>query len=387
MEQRIVTTESSLPYRTIPTAALRGRGLLALLRNVGLILAGTLAAAVLLRQLRPAAILGTGGYGCVPVFLAARLLRIPTLLYLPDVVPGLAVRFLSRLATRVACSTENSRPYFRAIRSPSSSNDGKNNSDRKISPFFVSGYPVRKALYHQDRAACRKLFGLNAESLVLLVYGGSRGARSINRAVETLLPDILELAHVIHVCGREGDEVWLRAAAERLEPRLQARYWLAPYLESSEQHNEKDNKKGKENKDNEVEADNRQRPSATMVAAFGAADLALCRSGASVLGELPALGLPAVLIPYPYVHQDENAEYLVRHGAAIKISDAAMLGEKKPQEGPLFRELYRLLKTDTHERLQMARQSRALARPDAAQHLADALRQLAPLGTRSIKWK
>jgi UDP-N-acetylglucosamine--N-acetylmuramyl-(pentapeptide) pyrophosphoryl-undecaprenol N-acetylglucosamine transferase len=383
MEERIVTTESSLPYRTIPTAALRGRGPLALLRNVGLMLAGTLAAAVLLRQLRPAAILGTGGYGCVPVFLAARLLRIPTLLYLPDVVPGMAVRFLSRLATQVACSTEASRPYFRAIQPASPSPDDGND---RTNTFFVSGYPVREALYHQDRAACRHLFGLDEQEPVLLVYGGSRGARSINRAVETLLPDILELTQVIHVCGREGDEVWLRAAAERLEPRLQARYWLAPYLESSEQRNKNDNNENDRN-NNEIEADNRQQPSATMVAAFGAADLALCRSGASVLGELPALGLPAVLIPYPYVHQDENAEYLVQHGAAIKISDAAMLGEKKPQEGPLFRELYRLLKTDTRERLQMARQSRALARPDAAHRLANALRQLATLGTRSIKWK
>jgi UDP-N-acetylglucosamine--N-acetylmuramyl-(pentapeptide) pyrophosphoryl-undecaprenol N-acetylglucosamine transferase len=117
-----------------------------------------------------------------------------------------------------------------------------------------------------------------------------------------------------------------------------------------------------------------------MINAFGAADLAICRSGASTLAELPATGLPAILVPYPYVHQDENADYLVQRGAAIKIADDAMLGNE-PTQGSLFTHVVRLL-TQKHERQHMAERSRALARPDAAEQLAEALLNLAK---RSVK--
>jgi UDP-N-acetylglucosamine--N-acetylmuramyl-(pentapeptide) pyrophosphoryl-undecaprenol N-acetylglucosamine transferase len=181
------------------------------------------------------------------------------------------------------------------------------------------------------------------------VYGGSRGARSVNRAIEALLPHLLQLAHVIHVCGREGDETWLRAAADRLPAELQARYHLFPYLHG------------------------------TMVQAFGAADLVLARSGASTLAELPAAQLPAVLVPYPYVNQDENADYLVSHGAAVKVADGALLGSGDPREGPLWAAVQRLLK-NKEARAAMAARSAALARPDAAKRIADELLRLATYG-------
>jgi UDP-N-acetylglucosamine--N-acetylmuramyl-(pentapeptide) pyrophosphoryl-undecaprenol N-acetylglucosamine transferase len=337
MERGIVQRESSLPFRALPTAALRGRSPIALLRGLATLMRGTGMAWRLLQELHPSAILGTGGYVCVPLFLAARLARVPTLIYLPDVVPGLAVKFLARVATQVACNVEDAQRYLPAAR------DNRH-------PLLVTGYPVRAALFQQDKAACRAAFGLDAALPVLLVYGGSRGARSVNRAVQALLGDILELAQIIHVCGREGDDIWLKETEEHLAPHLRARYRLYPYLENVGE--------------------------ATMLRAFGAADLALCRSGASTMAELPAAGLPAVLVPYPYVHQDENADYLVRHGAAVKVPDAAMLGDGRPQDGPLFAELGRLL-TDTSERQRMAQQSHRLARPDAAQRLAGALCNLA----------
>ncbi|PMP76378.1 MAG: UDP-N-acetylglucosamine--N-acetylmuramyl-(pentapeptide) pyrophosphoryl-undecaprenol N-acetylglucosamine transferase, partial [Chloroflexus aggregans] len=107
-----------------------------------------------------------------------------------------------------------------------------------------------------------------------------------------------------------------------------------------------------------------------------AADVAVCRSGASTLAELPAVGLPAVLVPYPYVHQDENADYLVQRGAAMKVADHAMLGDGDPANGPLAQAIHTLL-SDAVMRKQMAARSRVLARPDAAQRLADALIDLA----------
>lgn len=339
MEAGLVARESDLPFRPIPAAALRGRSPLTLLRNSATLARGTLQARRLLRQLRPGALLGTGGYVCVPLFVAARLERVPTVIYLPDVVPGLAVRFLARIASRVACNVEDSLPFFRGARTA------------------VTGYPVRRELFGQDRRACCAAFGLDPDQPALLVYGGSRGARSVNQAVAALLPHLLPLAQIIHVCGREGDERFLQAAAERLPEALRARYRLHPYLHSHE-------------------ADAGAPPAPSMVRAFGAATLAVCRSGASTLAELPAAGLPAVLVPYPYVHQDENADYLVRRGAALKVADAAMLGDGRPEDGPLFTQIRRLLERD-EERTRMSERSRALGRPDAAQHLAELLRALA----------
>ena len=379
MEERIVSSESRLPFRAIPAAALRGRGPLQLARGLATTLAGIQAASRLISALRPAAILGTGGYVCVPLFLAARLHRVPTMIYLPDVVPGLAVKFLARLATLTAVNVEDALPYlgFRlehgqgsGIGDRGSGVSGQpsalNPQPSALSPqpsavspqpsalsrrlrALVTGYPVRRELFGQDRAACRRAFGLEEALPVVLVYGGSRGARSVNQALAALLPDLLERCALIHVCGREGDHHWLQAAAERLPSRLKMRYKLYTYLEGGPQ---------------------------SMLAAFGAADLALCRSGASTLAELPAAGLPAVLVPYPYVHQAENADYLVRRGAAVKVADAAMLGTGPPNAGPLFREVIRLL-DDEPGRKRMAEQSRALARPDAAQSLAEALLSLA----------
>lgn len=338
MEERIVTHESKLPFRALPAAALRGRGPLSSLRGLVTMLQGTRAAQHLLHELQPAAILGTGGYVCVPLFLAARMQRVPTLIYLPDVVPGLAVKFLARIATQVAVNVEDALPY---LGHPPGA--------------IVTGYPVRAELFHLDQARCRHAFGLTDALPILLVYGGSRGARRINQAIAALLPALLARCQIIHVCGREGDATWLQTTVANLPESYQLRYKLYPYLESGR---------------SETEA----QPS--MLAAFGAADLAICRSGASTLAELPAAGLPAVLVPYPYVHQDENADYLVQRGAAVKVADGAMLGEGPPEAGPLFQAVVRIL-DDKYEHQRMAAQSRALARPEAAAGLAAALLGLA----------
>lgn len=332
MEQAIVERESQLPFRAIRAAAVRSRGPLALARNSLVIAAGIGQAWRLLRAERPAAILGTGGYVCVPLFLAALAARVPTMIYLPDIRPGLAVRFLSRIATRVACSFEPSLAYLPR---------GKT---------IVTGYPVRPELSARDKAGSRQTFGLTSDLPLVLIYGGSRGARSINRAIEQLLGPLLEISEVLHVCGREGDESFLRAAADRLPAELQARYHLHPYLEGS------------------------------MPDALVAADLAICRAGASTLAELPAAGLPAILIPLTVVHQDQNADYLADRGAALSIDDDAMLGTGEPLNGPLMQAMRSLL-SDPARRAEMASRSRVLARPDAAAHLAAALLELASIGS------
>jgi len=363
MEERIVAAESSLTYKALPAAALRGRGPLGLARGAATMLQGVRAARRLIAALRPRAILGTGGYVCVPLFLAARSLGVPTMIYLPDVVPGLAVRLLSRIATLTAVNVEDALPRL-----------GLSAGHRRA---LVTGYPVRRELFGQDGPACRRAFGLSEALPVVLVYGGSRGARSVNQAVAALLPALLERCQVIHVCGREGDATWLAEAAAALPELLGKRYKLFPYLETRRQGDKETRRQGDSpSLPSGVSRSPGLLVSLSMAAAFGAAALAICRSGASTLAELPAAGLPAVLVPYPYVHQDENADYLVRRGAAVKVGDAAMLGPGLPADGPLFTQVIRLL-DNKYERQHMAEQSRALARPDAARHLAEALLGLA----------
>ncbi len=107
MEVGLVARESNLPFRGIAAAALRGRAPWSLARNAATIMRGTREARRLIAEEQPGAILGTGGYVCVPLFLAARRAGVPMIIYLPDVAPGLAVRLLARLATVVACNVED----------------------------------------------------------------------------------------------------------------------------------------------------------------------------------------------------------------------------------------------------------------------------------------
>src|SRR3990170_2922891 len=191
---------------------------------------------------RPGAILATGGYVSVPVVLAGWLRGIPTLLYLPDVEPGLAVRFLSRVATKVAVTTSSPSPSLPPNKS------------------VVTGYPVRPGFDQGDQAAAQQRFSLDPASKTLLVWGGSQGAHSINQEIARHLPRLLELCQVVHICG-EGDASWLTDQRDLLVERLRDRYHLHPYLHDG------------------------------VADLMAAADLAVSRAGASVLGEFTVAGL------------------------------------------------------------------------------------------------
>lgn len=269
----------------------------------------------------------TGGYASVPVALAAWMLRTPILVYLPDIEPGLAVRLIARLATRVAVTTADSQAYFPAGKS------------------VVTGYPLRPEFAAVTQPAARKALGLETTEKVLLVFGGSHGARSINRAVVENLPVLLEEAQVVHLCG-ELDWPWVEEREDSLPSDLRARYRPFSYLHEMGQ-------------------------------ALAAADLAVCRAGASTLGELPAFGLAAILVPYPHAwrYQRVNAEWLVSRGAAVMLEDERLGAALVPTVRDLLRDPRRLA--------EMGTRSRALALPDAADHLARQLRELAGAPPRS----
>ncbi len=320
MEKDLVD-RSGIPFKGIPAAGIHGVGLRALPGNLWSLMRGTLAARSILRDFRPHAMLFTGGYVGVPVALAGW--RVPKLAFIPDIQPGLALGLIGRLAQTIALAIEDSRARF-GIRKRT----------------IVTGYPTRPALQPMDRRAARTRMGLELESPVLLTFGGSRGARSINHALWGCLPELLDLTQVIHLTGElDWEEV------ERIRAGLPAgvsdRYVAYAYL-----HEE-------------------------MAAAMAASDLALSRAGASSLGELPLFGLPAVLIPYPHAwrYQRMNAQYLADHGAAVVLEDSRLAQDLLPVVQDLLSDRQRLA--------QMANSMRGLARPGAAQAIAAEIARLA----------
>jgi UDP-N-acetylglucosamine--N-acetylmuramyl-(pentapeptide) pyrophosphoryl-undecaprenol N-acetylglucosamine transferase len=308
----------------VPTGGIHGLPPWRVAWNLTKLVRGWLSALLMGLRERPAALFATGGYASVPVALAAWMLRVPILVYLPDMEPGWAVRFIARLATRVAVTVEEAAAHFPADK------------------VMVTGYPVRAEFGGVDRAEALASLGLVADEAVLLVMGGSTGAQGINRPFCGMLEQVLDLAQVVHVTGRI-DWPWVREQREALPEALRARYHIYDYVHEMEK-------------------------------VFAAADLVICRAGASILGELPFFGLPAVLVPYPHAweYQRVNADWLAERGAAIRLDEERLDEELLPA-------LRRLLGDHT-ARAAMAERMQALARPDAAARLAGELMALAQAG-------
>jgi undecaprenyldiphospho-muramoylpentapeptide beta-N-acetylglucosaminyltransferase len=311
-------------FEAIPAGQVHGISLRSLPGSLWQLGRGFLAARRVLRKFRPDVLFFTGGYLAVPVALAARLLRQgKNLLYVPDIEPGWALKTLARFAHQVALTVEDSRQFF-----------------KRHQNVVVTGYPLRPGLQAWNKTAARAAFALRERLPVVLMLGGSKGAHSINQALQAILPDLLRQVQVLHISGNL-EWALVEQSRKSLPVELQARYRAYPYL-----HKE-------------------------MGAALQAADLVVSRAGASVLGEYPLFGLPAILVPYPYAwrYQRVNAQYLVRQGAAVLLEDAE-LGE---QLLPRIQEL--LANRERREGMRAA--SKALARPNAAGEIARLLQDLA----------
>ncbi len=315
-----IVGRAGLQFAAVRAGPLRVGSPLAALRNLANLSLGTLQAWRVLGRFRPDVVFATGGYGSVPVGVAARLRRRPLLVYLPDVRPGWAVRLLSRLATRIAATNElasGGLPAGKAV---------------------AVGYPVRESFWAASRKDARGRLGLPADADVLLVSGASQGAHSLNVAIAEQLDDLLEICQVVHLTG-QTDEPVLRARRDALPEAKRGRYHVFGYLEE-------------------------------MADAMAAADLAVLRAGASVLGELPAAGLPAVLVPGVYeggYDQRANARYLEERGAALVLE-----GRRLDRLTEVVRELL----SDDARRRAMGEAARRLAQPDAARRIARMLREV-----------
>ncbi len=322
MEAALVT-RSGVPFTAIPAAGVHGVGLRALPGNLVRLARGTLAARRILADFRPDVLLFTGGYVAAPLAVAGS--AIPALVYCPDLEPGLALKFLGRFARTIAVTTPDSRQYFSA---------NKN--------VVTTGYPLRPDLTGWRREQSRAHLGLTGDLPVILVTGGSKGARTINLALQAILPKLLKITQVLHLSG-SADWAATQAAQASLPAPLAARYHAFEFLHE-------------------------------MGAALAAADLAVSRAGASTLGEYPFFGLPAILVPYPYAwrYQKTNALYLQNHGAARLLPDERMSEH-------LLANIVELI--GNPDQLARMRQAMlALARPQAATEIADLVRQLAQRG-------
>ena len=264
---------------------------------------------------RPAAIFTTGGYVAIPVLLAAAVLRIPSVLWDGNVIPGRSVRFVARLATVLTVSHPETATALGHERA------------------YVTGTPIRPTnTIDVDDARAR--FGARPGERILLVFGGSQAVRRINDAVLGALPRLVERVRVVHVTGEAGYGAAI-AARETLPADLRDRYRPYPFLHDD------------------------------MTAALAAADLALGRAGASTLAEAAAFALPTVIVPYPHAagHQRLNAEAYARSGAATLVEDDELDADK-------LVELVGLL-ADPARHAAMSAEARDQARPDAAVAVAD----------------
>jgi len=272
MEAQLVA-RANVPFKAIPAAGIHGVGLKSLPGNIIRLVRGFFASRRILHDFNPDVLFFTGGYVAVPMALAGK--RVPIALYVPDIQPALALKTLARFADKIAVTAQDSFRYF-----------------KRTDHLVLTGYPTRPDLAKWTRSAGRRSLGLSDDVPVLLVFGGSKGAHSINEAVLANLPALLEKVQVIHITG-ELDWLTVETKAKEISGDQANRYHMFPYL-----HDE-------------------------MGAALAAADLAISRAGASTLGEFPLFGLPAVLVPYPYTwrYQKVNADSLVQQGAAIKLED------------------------------------------------------------------
>ncbi len=317
MEEELVK-RAGVPFQAIPAAGLHGVGPRALPRNTITLMRGLKASMKILQEFQPDVLFFTGGYVAGPMALAGR--NIPTLLYVPDIEPGLALKSLARFADRIAVTASDSQKYF---------------SEKAI----VSGYPLRAELTAWDKPKARAALKLDDSLPVLLVFGGSKGARSINEAIVPQLPTLLEMAQVIHISG-QLDWAAVQIARTGLTSEQQKRYHTFPYL-----HEE-------------------------MGAALVSADLVISHAGASTLGEFPCFGLPAILIPYPYAwrYQKVNADYLAERGAAVIVKDEILKNELLP--------VVKALLANPSKLEAMSKAMKSLSHPQAAQIIAEQILQL-----------
>lgn len=335
LEARLVP-DAGFELHTIDAVSIPRRPSPKLLKVPGVLRSGVQACRALITERHAAAAVTFGGYVSFPLDRAAYRESLPLVIHEQNSVPGLTNRVAARWSDRVALTFPGSVSRF-------------SREERCV----VTGNPVRSDVLELDRdahrAEARAAFGLEPDLLTLLVFGGSQGARSINQAIVEAhgLWGDREL-QVLHAAGRNGYAAaargWEQARAARPDgPPVK----LVEFIED-------------------------------MAAAYAAADIVVCRAGATSIAELTVLGIPALLVPYPHAtgdHQRENAHALARAGGAVVIDDDDVGGRALVDAlAPVV--------DDPDRHAGLARGARAFGRPEAAENVARLVLELATEGSR-----
>ncbi len=310
LESRILPP-LDFPLQTIRVGGLNRVGPARIVKTLAQLPGSLLQSLRIVRSFRPCAVVGMGGYSSGPVMVAARLTGCPALLIEPNIFPGFTNRLLARWVTRAAVAFEETAFVF---------------GSRAV----VTGIPIRREFHRVPP------WRPSAEPLRVLIFGGSRGSRPINRVVCDALVSLPPGLQITHQTGRDDVE-WVRRQyqAAGVEGRV------VEYLED-------------------------------MPAQLAVADLVLARAGASTVAEITAAGRASILIPLPTAaddHQRKTARSLQQSGAALVREQAAL-------EGRELAALFGQLDSDRNRLGSMAEASRRLAWPDSAERISDLVQDL-----------
>ena len=325
--------QAGLPFVPFEAAGFNRRHPLSLAGALAKIQKSTQAAKRWFAEERPDVVVGFGGYVSIPVARAAQSCGVPVVVHEQNSVMGMANKYLARRA-RAVCVTY----------AQSAADVGVQDRVR------VTGNPVRASVLAATREEGRTLLGVPEDALMLLVFGGSLGARQINEGVAACKEDLLAVPglHVVHITGPRELENAQQALA--LTPEEQKRWHVMGYQDR-------------------------------MGETLAAADAVVSRSGATSLAEISARAIPALLVPFPHAtedHQTKNAQAYVDAGCAYLLPDDRVAT-------PEFRRLVLSLVQEPDVRARMAQAARGQKTADAARILADVVMEAAGRGPHALQ--
>ncbi len=271
-----------------------------------------------LKEFRPHLVIGTGGYVMGPVLKNSTKMAIPTFIQEQNSYPGVTTRLLAAKADMVFLAYDEALAHL-----------GEGVS------WIHSGNPIFKRQDKPDRKAAREKFGLTMDGPVVLVFGGSQGALSINNAVRDILHE-QRVGGEIQILWQTGDGQFETIKRRAEESGLRKNVKIVPYIDD-------------------------------MWSAYSAADFAVCRAGAMSLSELMAAGLPAILVPL----KSAAADHQTKNARALQQKECAMLVEDNPQLAQNLAKAIKTLGQDKALREKMSRSLLAMAQPDAAEKIVD----------------
>lgn len=315
LEKKIVPKEG-FKIKFISVEGLNKKLSIGTIKSAFVGLKGYFEASKIIREFKPDIVIGTGGYVCGPVVLSANLKGIPTIIHEQNAIPGVTNKLLSKFATKIAISFKESEKYF------------------PKSKVIFTGNPVKDAIINLNRDKAKDFWGIDKDKPTVFVVGGSRGAKNINNAIAEMIPRFYdENVQLIFVTGENQYEETMKNI-EKSKIKNSKGIKILPFIFN-------------------------------MQDALGACDLIVSRAGATTLSEITAVGVPAILIPSPYVannHQEYNAIALEENGAAIVIK------ENQLKDNVLSEQIFNIIKNK--ETLNsMAANSKKLAVLDATDNI------------------